>query len=106
MPRETPRIAPDVSGTAGLVRLLGAPARAIDGWRLRKVLAPEALADEPPRSLLGLAGDLHRVGPHVGDEPHGPLAAQVDSLVELLGQRHRLPGREPELAAGLLLERG
>ena len=38
---------------------------------------------------------MHRIGAHVGDEP---------PLVKGLGGAHRFPGREPQLAVGLLLQ--
>jgi hypothetical protein len=45
----------------------------------------------------GLLRQVHRIGAHVRDEA---------LLVEGLGRPHRLPGAEPELAIGLLLQRG
>ena len=72
------------------------------GERVRlAVLGLHQLGDLAERGV----GDVHRVGPHVGDEPDGALARQVDALVEALGERHRPAGAEPELARGLLLQR-
>ena len=87
------------------MRLLGAPARAVRGRRVGQVLAADARANPLPRGLLRLGRHAHRVGPHVRDETLGTLGAEVDALVELLRDRHRLLRREAELAARLLLER-
>ena len=48
--------------------------------------------------------DLHAVGSHVGNEAHG-FAADVDALIEPLGDIHRLLGGEAELARGIHLQR-
>ena len=53
----------------------------------------------------GLLGDLHAVGPHVGDEAH-LFAAHRDAFVELLGHLHGAPRGEAQLARGLLLQGG
>ena len=53
---------------------------------------------------MASGGDLHAVGPHIGDEADG-LAVDVDALVEPLRDPHRVRGGEAELAASLLLQR-
>jgi hypothetical protein len=68
------------------------------------VALPVALAHEVVDLAERLLGEVHRVGPHVGDEPGLPLGSELDPLVQLLGDGHRLLGREPQLARRLLLE--
>ena len=62
-------------------------------------LGADVLAGLLERAL----GDVDRVRPHVGDQADG-FAAHVDALVQLLGDDHRAPRGEAELAAGLLLQ--
>ena len=102
--REVRGPAGDVGRADRLVRLLGvAGLGLVDPGRLRQVGLPEAFDDGVADSADGLVGDLHAVGPHVGDQADH-LAAQVDALVELLCGAHG-PGRaEAELARGLLLQ--
>ena len=50
-----------------------------------------------------IAGHLHPVGPHVGDEADG-VAADRHALVELLGDPHRAGRAEAEFARRLLLQ--
>jgi len=69
----------------------------------KEVLAVD-LSDEGARLGHGLAGHADGVGAHVGDQPHGAFLAELDALVELLGDHHGLLGREAEPARGLLLE--
>src|SRR5574341_985217 len=103
--RHAPRVVPDFGRADRFVRLLRAATRAI-GRRLGGHVVPPNPRDDPlTRRLLGLPRDTDRVGPHVGDEPLGALRAEVDALVELLRDRHRLLGGEPEPAPGFLLER-
>jgi hypothetical protein len=83
----------------GALGAIPVAAPALDG-----VLGAEARRDDVMRLLLGRLREVDRVGPHVGDEPGG-LAADLDALVETLGHRHGPLRPEPELAAGLLLQR-
>ena len=89
-----------------LVRLLGVARPRLVAARLgegvlRAELAPHDLVDLAERAV----GDVHGVRPHVRDEPDGPLAGEVDPLVEALRDLHRPAGTEAELPGGLLLER-
>ena len=66
----------------------------------------EPADDVRARRLTRRIGDARRVGAHVGDEALRPVAAaEVDALVERLGDLHRLADAEPQLARGFLLER-
>ena len=89
-----------------LVRFLRALLGLVDGRRVGQVLAPQPPGHPLAGLLLRLRGHAHRVGAHVGDETDRALVAELDALVELLGQHHRLLGREVELAARVLLQRG
>ena len=70
---------------------------------LRHVVRAVALADHVPRLAQRLFGDLHAVGPHVGDEAH-LLAVHGDAFVELLRHLHGAPRGEAQLARGFLLQ--
>src|SRR5262249_10893509 len=48
--------------------------------------------------------DASRIGPHVRDQPDWTFFADVDALVESLGDLHRLANGEPQLSRGLLLK--
>ncbi len=61
----------------------------------RNVLRPERRPDVLPDLVERLLGDARRIGSHVGDEADQPLARQLDPLVELLRQHHRLLDRKP-----------
>ena len=92
-------------GADRLVRFLGV-------LRLGLVFADEGgdeplrvfARDQPADGVDRLRHDGDAVGSHVGDEADG-LAADVDALIEALGDLHRLLGREAELARGVHLQR-
>src|SRR5262249_30310278 len=88
-----------------LAGLLGAAPRLVGRRRLGDVLHADARDDPAARRGLRLARHPDRVGPHVSDETLGAFRPEVDALVELLGDRHRLARREAELAPRLLLQR-
>src|SRR5690606_16020735 len=97
-----------VRGADGLVGLLRA-LLLLAGPETRRtgdVAVAEALEGPGAGGRGGLGGDAGGVGPHVGDETDGALAADVDALVELLGRAHGLARREAEPLGRLLLERG
>ena len=73
--------------------------------RARHVGVAEVLADHPARRRHRLGGEIDAVGAHIGDEPDRAVA-DVDALVEALGDLHGARGREAELARGLLLQGG
>ncbi len=91
-------------GPDGLVTLLGALARPVVPGLRGQVFGAEMGRDEGPGRGRGLGGHAHRVGAHVGYQAHRPLVAQFDPLVQLLGHRHGLFGREPQAAVGRLLQ--
>ena len=90
----------------GLVGVLGTAARAVAPRLARVQRASVFLLDEFRRVGQRHVGQAQRVGPHVGDQADGPLAGDVDALVQLLGDGHRALRRHAELAGGLLLQRG
>ena len=49
-------------------------------------------------------GNTGGIGTHVSDQSDGFTGTQIDTLVKLLGDDHRLAGSESELADGLLLQ--
>ena len=83
---------------------------------LGRLLALEDVGLSRPRSFAKAVHDprthiLHRVlgqpggiRAHVGDEAGGALIAQLDALVQALGQTHGALGREAQLARRLLLQ--
>src|SRR5262249_51695730 len=89
-----------------LVGLLRALFRLVGGRAVGEILASEPSRDPLARLVLSLASHPHGVRAHVGDEADGALVAQLDTLVELLGEHHGLACREMELAARLLLGGG
>ena len=88
-----------------LVGLLGelAGGVACSAWRGRSVRAVLVL-DQVADAGDGIVGDAEAVRPHIGDEAGGAVAADVDPLVEFLGDLHRPLAGEPETDRGLLLE--
>jgi hypothetical protein len=75
-----------------------------DARLLGQEFLAEAFGDQRARRAHRFARQRHAVGAHVGDEAHG-LAADVETLVELLGKAHRARGAKTELARGFLLQR-
>src|SRR5690606_37667248 len=65
----------------------------------------EVLRDEGMRHRGSLGRDARRIGTHVRDEPRRAFRAEVDPLVELLGDAHRLLGGEAETLRRFLLQR-
>ena len=84
-----------------LLRVLGLGG--VFARRGRHIGVAEILGDDPPRRRDRLGGEVDAVGAHVGDEA-GRAVADVDALVEPLGDLHRARRREAELARGLLLQ--
>ena len=70
-----------------------------------QVVAAEAVLDVVADGGDRLAGHLHAVGPHVGDQADG-LALDIDAFIELLREPHRLLRAEAQLARCLLLQGG
>ena len=88
-----------------LMRLLHvARARTVDTRIAGQVRLSEVLQHDSPRRAERRLRQRHAVGAHVGDEPC-VLAAEVDALVERLGERHRALDAEAEPARRLLLHR-
>jgi hypothetical protein len=57
------------------------------------------------RHVERLAGEVRRVGTHVGDQAHRAFARDLHTFVQLLGCAHRPLGAEPEPRGGRLLHR-
>ncbi len=77
----------------------GVPAAAVESFA---VLGDDKLAGR----VACLIADSSRVGAHVGDQADGSLTrAQVDALVERLGDLHRATNAHLKLPRGLLLQR-
>ena len=94
-------------GPDGLVRLLRPALLLLVPARLgQRVLLTVQLLYRFGELGQGLFGDVHRVGSHVRDQADLALAGDGHALVQALGDLHRLARREPELARGLLLQRG
>ncbi len=80
-----------------LVGLLCARLRGELSRLLEEIVRAVALLHGAPGAADRFAGEMGRVGPHVGDEP---------LFVEALGDAHGVAGGETELAVCLLLEGG
>ena len=78
---------------------------AVAAGLLRHIGLAVAPPDHVPRLTQRLLGDLHAVGPHIGDEAH-LLATHRNAFVELLGHLHGAPRGESQLARGFLLQGG
>jgi hypothetical protein len=100
------RFAPDRSRTDGLVGLLGILGLGLEqARRVRQIRLTITLGDIGADLGDRFLGQIHRVGPHVGDETDR-ARTDIHALVELLGHAHGALGGEAELARRLLLERG
>src|SRR5262245_5176401 len=86
------------------MRVLGVLLGAVEVRLPGQVLRAEALRDVVADGGDRLAGDARRVRTHVGDEADRALVAELDALVEPLGDAHRAGGLEAELARRLLLQ--
>ena len=100
------RAAVDVGGADGFVGLLGVLGAAdVFARRAGEVIGAvgglDVIADAGDR----LAGHLHAVGAHVGDQPGG-LAVEFHAFVQLLRQAHGLLRAEAELSRRFLLQGG
>src|SRR5882672_9836476 len=103
VPRDIAGLAHHVGWADRLVGFLRIFRRAAVDARLRRhVPAAELAADQLARAGDRLGGDGDAVGPHIGDQPDR-IAAEVDALVEPLGDLHRPARAETELARGFLL---
>ena len=92
------RAEPVTGGPDGLVRLLGVLDLAgVDARLVRDVGVAVQLTRLVPGRVDRRLRQRGRVGPHIGD---------VAVLVQPLRHRHRVLGREAQLARGLLLQRG
>src|SRR5262249_28083738 len=72
--------------------------------RLAQVAVAQVRLDPTLHPRLGFSRYPGRVGSHVGDQTRGALAAQLDALVEVLCQAHRLPRPVAETARRVLLK--
>ena len=85
----------------GFLRVLG-PGR-IFARRARHVGVAEILGDDAARGGDRFGGEIDAVGAHIGDEADCAVA-NVDALIEALGDLHGAGRREAELARGFLLQ--
>ena len=95
-----------VGGSDRLVRVLGALLRAVEVGLLGDVLRPVHAGDALAHGAKRIRGDPGGVGAHVGDQAGAVFAAELHPFVELLGDLHRPPHREAQLAVGVLLQLG
>ena len=75
----------------------------IDARALGDIFTAIEPGDDCARLIQCLGCRLHAVGPHIGDQADG-LAADVDSLIELLCRLHGALRRKAELARSFLLQ--
>ena len=99
------RCAADTRGADRFVRFLRAALALIKIRFGGRVFLAEVIVDEFQRIGLRLAGDVDRVGTHVGNETDRAFRADVHAFIKLLRDAHRLVGRHPEAARCGLLER-
>ena len=85
----------------GLLRVLGLGG--VFPRRARHVGVAEILGDDAARGGDRLGREVDAVGAHIGDEADRAVA-DVDALIEALGDLHGARRRKPELARGLLLQ--
>ena len=72
----------------------------------RIVVLTVAAENECPGSSQCFFAQAKRVGTHIGNETDRALAADVNALIKLLGDRHGAARRHVKLARSLLLQRG
>src|SRR5205085_10656560 len=96
------RKARGTDGLVGLLRILGTAD--IGPGRARQVPRAEIIVDETPRLGYGLAGHVGAVRTHISNESDR-LAADIDALVEMLGNLHGAFGREAQFSRCFLLQR-
>ena len=96
----------DVGGTDRFVRVLRTlfGLKAARGGRI--IVLAVAAENKRPGGAERFLAQAQGVGTHVGDQAHRALAADINALIELLGDRHGAARRHIELAGSLLLERG
>ena len=94
----------DVGRADCLVRLLGVLGFAgVFARRSRQVVGAKAILHMVADAVDCLLRHLHAVGPHIGDQAGG-LAADIDALIQALGQAHRLLGAKTQFPGCLLLQ--
>ena len=80
-----------------LVRVLRFLARRVDVRFRGQIIGAERSADVVAHLGEREVGKACRIRAHVGDEADGTAPAELDALVELLGDHHRAARREAEL---------
>ena len=98
------RRAADVGRPDRLVSVLR-PGRRLGGAGSAEVALTVLALDVGLHPGIGVGGDARRVGAHVGDEADRALGAEVDALVELLGDAHRDVRPHAQAAGRVLLQR-
>ena len=86
------------------MRVLRLLARHVDIGLLWHIRLAECFEQEGLRLVLRELRDARGIGSHVGDETGRTVASELDALIELLGEHHRLARGEAELARGVLLQ--
>src|SRR6185503_12357597 len=102
------RAARGIGRTNRLVRVLRILRLFAAAVQLRR-LADEFLAEQRTQIVARLTGSAfghaRRVGPHVGDETHRALGAELDAFVQVLGDAHGALRAERQFLGALLLQR-
>ena len=75
----------------------------IDAWFFRQICLAKSVCDNRTGGLNRLIAHLHTICAHIGDKASG-FRADIDTLIQLLGNLHGAAGREAELARGFLLQ--
>jgi len=98
------RMAEQVGRADRLMRLLGVLGDGLIEPRvLRHILRAVVAIDQAARGGDRIDRQTDAVGSHIGNQADG-LAAQVDALIQALGQLHGAAGGETQLARGFLLQ--
>ncbi len=84
--------------------LLGKLPRFVGPGGLRQVILAVRACDMPAHLVDRRRRHVEGVRAHVGDETGRPLLAQLDTLIQLLGDEHGLDSRKAQLVEGVLLE--
>src|SRR3954453_20810957 len=76
----------------------------VNRWALWKVVLTKTCRNDLSGSRLRRSGDVRRVGSHVGNETLAPEFAELNPLIQLLGDLHGAADAVAEFARCLLLQ--
>ncbi len=94
-----------IRGPDCLVGFLGAFCfRFVRSGRGERIFLAEGAFDELFCGKERVAREIHRIGPHVGNQPHRAFPAEFHPLIQFLGSPHGLGRREAKAPPGILLE--